>query len=227
MQETYQKIIFQKEADQEIKRAEAEGRDADFSNQTIQELNFSEKEIRCGLNFKNTVFLGSLYLGKSSIIGDLTLEGAVINNTLYIGEIKITGGLIASRMAVKNSFNAVGSNVGGLVNIEKAHIQGFLSLNKANIIGNVNAKSLQILSMETDSGVIKGDLNMQAAKIQGSLDMEMGYISGLADFQKINIWGFFNLSNCKIVEVLIMRESYIKGESLFEGLECEERIVSF
>ena len=227
MEESYQKIIFQKDVEQEIRSAESEGRDADFSNQTIQELNLSERDIRCGLNFKNAVFLGSFYLGRSSIFGDLIMEGSVINNTLYLGELKVSGDLVSSRVAIKNSLNIVGGEIEGSINMEKAHIQGFLSLNKIRIKGKMNAKGIKIISLESSTGVIKGDFYMQNAEIEGSFDMEWGYVSGMADFQKLSVWGFFNLSNSKIGDVLILRDSYIKGESLFEGLECEEKIVSF
>lgn len=227
MDEPYQKIIFQKDVEKEIRLAEAENRDADFSNQTIQDLNLSEKEIRCGLNFKNAVFLGSLYLGKSTIFGNLIIEGSVINNTLYLGEIKIDGNLMASRMAVKNSFNIVRGKIEGFVDIEKAYIQGFLSCNKIRIKGMMNAKSIKIISLKTQSGVIEGDFYMQNSQINKFLDIEWSYISGLVDFEKITIWEFMNLSNLKIGGVLIMRDSYIKGESIFEGLECQEKIMSF
>ena len=227
MEESYQKIIFQKDAEREIKAAESEGRDANFSNQTIQELNLSGREIRCGLNFKNSVFLASFYLGRSSILGDLIMEGAVINNALYFGELKVSGDLIASRMAVKNSLNFVGGEIGGSFDLEKSYIQGFLSLNKIRVKGKMNAKGIKIISLETSSGIVKGDFYMQNAEIEKSFDMEWGYVSGMADFQKLSVWGFFNLSNSKVEEVLILRDSFIKGESLFEGLECEEKIVSF
>jgi len=91
----------------------------------------------------------------------------------------------------------------------------------------MNAKGIKIISLETQSGVIKGDFYMQGAEIEKSVDMEWSYISGMADFQRLSVWGFLNLSNSKIGGVLILKESYIKGESLFEGLEYEEKIVTF
>lgn len=227
MEESYQKIVFQKDVEREIKIAESESRDADFSNQTIHELNLSEREIRCGLNFKNAVFLGSFYLGRSTIIGDLIIEGAVVNNALYFGELEIKGSLIASRVAVKNSLNIVGGKIEGSLDLEKAHIQGFLSLNKSRINGRMNAKGIKVISLDSSSGIIKGDFYMQNAEIEKSLDLEWSYISGMVDFQKLSVWEFLNFSNSKIGDVLILRDSYIKGESLFEDLECKEKIVSF
>lgn len=227
MQETYQSIISQKEIDQIIKIAESENKIADFSNMTIQEINLSEREIRCGLNFTNVVFLGSVYMGQSIIYGDIILNGSVINNTTYLGEIIVKGDFMASRIVIKNSFNMVKGEVHGQLIMEKAHIQGFLGLNKTTIKNNVNLKGLKIIGMVTPSGIINGDLYLQGAELQKSLNMEDCHITGLVDLSKVNIWESLNLTNGEIREALILKESYIKGESTFEGLKCSEKFVSF
>ncbi len=219
MKEFQQKVILQQDTEKEIREAEFEKRDADFSYKTIQELNLSNREIKCGLNFKNSVFLGSVYLGKTSINGDLILDGAVVNNTLYLGEVKVSGSISGTKVTIKNSLNIVRGQVENDLSFEKSNIQGFLSLNKSTIKGLLKLNGIKIISMETYSGTVCGDLFLQEAEIGKGIDLEWAYISGLADFQKMNLWGYLNLFNAKIGETLIMKESRIKGEIIFEGLE--------
>ncbi len=225
MEEFQQKVIFQRDVEKEIREAEFEERDANFSNKTIQELNLSDREIKCGLNFKNSVFLGSVYLSKTSINGNLILDGAVINNTLYLGEIKVSGDISGIKATIKNSLNIVKGQIENDLIFEKSNIQGFLSLNKTTIKGLLKLSRIKILNLETYSGIVSGDLFLQEAEIGKGVDLEWGYISGLADFQKMNLWGYFNLFNTKIVENMIMKESHIKGETILEGLEYE-RIIN-
>lgn len=227
METNNQKIIFQRDIEREIIAAESEGRDANFSNQTIQELNLSNREIRCGLHFKDSVFLGSLYFGKTSISGDLVLEGAVINNALYAGELTIGGNFSGARTAIKNSFNGVNMKVDGNFSLENAYVQGFLSLNRAHIKGRVDVNGIKVISLESPIGVIKGDFYMQNAKIEESFNMKWGYVSGMADFQGLNVWTSFDMSDSKVTGILVLKGLYTKEEPVFERLECQEKIVSF
>ncbi len=226
LEEINQKIISQREVEKELKAAEAERRDADFANKTIQEINLSEREIKCGINFKGSVFLGNVYMSKTKINGSLIFDNAIVNNTLYLGEIKITEMFSADRIAVKNSLNMVKSSVERDVSLERANIRGFLSLNNLETQGSLNLKQIKTINLETPSGTIKGDLFLQKGRIEKFVDLSGSEISGLADFEGINVWGHVNFSNSKIKEVLILKESYIEGDSIFDNLECEKRIVS-
>jgi hypothetical protein len=221
-----QKVIFQKDIEMEIRMAEAEKRNVNLSNKTIHELNLSDREIKCGFDFRSSIFLGSVYFGKSVIEGDLILDNAVINNTFYLGEIDLKGSLLASRISVKNSFNLVKSLINGEVNLEKARIQGFLSLNKARVKSNANLKSITTTNLESPGGTVSGDVFFQGTFFERNLDLEFSQISGLVDLENANIWGYLNLSNVKIREILITRDCYIEGESLFENMACEKRIDS-
>jgi hypothetical protein len=227
MNEEYQKTISQKDIEEEIRIAESENRDADFSNQKIDYFNFSKKTINCNLLFRNSSFVGSLYLGKTKIKGNLVLGGAMIKNTLYLAESEIKGNLMMSEITVNNSINMIRSKVSGSVLIENSSIHGFLSLGKTEIGGNLNMRHSKITNIENSSGTIKGDLHMQGAKIQKSVDMEWIYISGLADLQRITVLGSLNISNSKIIDVLFLKDSYIEKDVLINNIDCGKKIISF
>jgi len=226
MTDYQQKVIFQKDVEMEIRIAEAEKRDVNFSNRTIQEINLSEKDIKCGFDFRNSIFLGSVYFSKSKIQGDLIVDNAIINNTFYLGEIELKGNFSASKISVKNSFNLIKSTVEGDIDLERARIQGFLSLNNARVKGNANLKLMNVNSLETSGGIVSGDVFMQNSSFEKNLDMEYSLISGLVDLERANIWGYLNLSNVKIKEILVTRDCYVEGDSIYEGMECEKRIES-
>lgn len=220
------KIISQIEVEKRIKQAEMQGIDADFSNETIKELNLSERIIKCGINFKNTIFLGNLYFGKSSIMGTVIFENAIIGGVLYLGELKISEDFIASKISAKNSLNMVMATIEGNVNLSKARVQGFLSLNKTSVKGWLSLKETRVTDLKTPTGIIRGDLFLQRVVVEKYVDIEGSYVSGLADLEGISIREDLNFSNSKIEEIFLMKESYIGGEKILEGLESKERIIS-
>ncbi len=227
MEKDYKKTMSWKEVEDEIKIAEAEKRNALFSGKTIQELNLSERNLKCGFDFKETVFLGDVYLGRSKVGGELMFDGSIVKGTLYLGEVEIKKGFSARKITVKNSLNMVKGSSGENIDLEKAHIQGFLSLNNAKVKGNINLKEIKTVSLETPTGTVRGDLFMKKIASEGFINLEMAQIAGLADLEEVNVWGHLNMTNTKIQEVLMLRNSYIKGKSLFDGMECERKIVSF
>jgi len=227
MEEVYEKAISRKEIEEEIKAAEAEQRDATFPNKTIRDLNLSERNLKCGFDFKSSVFLGNIFFGRTKIEGGLVLDNSIVKGTLYLGEARIEKDFSASNVIVKNSFNMVKGFVGGEINLEGGHIQGFLSLSGAHVKGNVNFREINTVNLATSSGTIKGDLFLRQMTAEGFVDLKGSRIAGLADLEKINVGKYLSLRDVKITEVLIMRESYIGDDSFFEGLECEKRIVSF
>jgi cytoskeletal protein CcmA (bactofilin family) len=226
MSNSYKKILEIFEVLEEIRQAEADHRDADFSNSTIQGINLSEQNIRCGLNFKNSIILGNLYFNKTKIKGDLILENAIINGTLFLGEANIDGNLNAQRLSTKNSCNIIGAIIKKEINMRRMNVQGFLSLNKCFVGLDMNAEDIKLVDLTEQSGVIRGDFYAQKMEIRGSLNLTNGLVSGVADLSYLNAGNKIIMDKLDIQGILIMNKTFAGSGISDKGLTCQERKVN-
>jgi hypothetical protein len=209
----------------ELKLAEREKREADFSYKLLPEFSFQEREIQTGLNFEGSTIQGAAYFDKCTIKGDLKLNNTLIYTTLYIANSTIQGEFEAKKAKIREVVNLIASNFKQNINLEEAEVKGFLGLNKINVTKNLNLKLITARDIKTHTGVIKGDIYLRGAKIEGSVILEEALFDGLGDFKETLIKGDLNLKNARFQEVLILTGTIIEGETDTKGMKCKNLIA--
>ncbi|MDD5098305.1 MAG: hypothetical protein PHD31_01125 [Candidatus Pacebacteria bacterium] len=181
--------IGQIEILEEIKRAEAEGRPADFSNKVISDFSISIERIKLGLNFENSKITGQLFLGEIIINGDLNLKNTEVNGSIYLGKSDIKGNLILENSKINGAINLVGAKVSGNVMARDRVVNGFVSLTKAEVNGNAVFEAVKIDNANYEDLTVRGDLFFDTAIIKGSLNLSKIIVDGSVDLDDAEVEG--------------------------------------
>jgi len=219
-----EKILTQKELEREMIAAEMAGRMADFSHKIIQEINLSETEIKIPLSFEEARVLGPVYFSKNIFQQDLNFKSAILNRIFYLGESTFKGNLNFQGIKVREGLNLVRAIIEKDLNLEGAEIKGFLGLERSKIMGNANFRKIKVLNLEEPTGIIAGDFYLQNATLK-NIDLEAAFIEGMLNLEKVTIFGWLNLTNAEIKDILLLKKGMIRGEVKIEGLKYKEKVI--
>jgi len=123
-----EKVITSREVEEEIQKAEKEGRPANFEGKTIESIHLAGKKISVPLKFPRATIKGNLDLGGTTMKGTLDLFGATIGGNLDLGRTTIEENLWLQRAIIKGNLGLRGAVIREGIYLEEAIIEGSLYL---------------------------------------------------------------------------------------------------
>ncbi len=218
-------VLSKVEVEKELAAAAVDRRDADFSNKALKFFSLAEKELEFGLNFKNALVTGNLFLAGTVIAGNIDLSGAVIDGSLFLNKARVRGNLTMEKTWVGQTANLAGANITGAVNARQARVNGFISFSKAVVLGDINLRQTEIHDYYQGDLKIKGDVFFNNAQINGSLDLTGILATGEIDLGNAMIRRDLAARDLKIENGISLKGAiFEKNRADFSGTP-EEKIV--
>lgn len=219
------KRIGSEDIQKELRKAEFEGRTADFTYKLLPEFSFSNQEIGVSINFKGSTIQGAAYFDKCLFKGDVNLEDVLIYTSLYISNSEFKENFTARKIRVREVVNLVASDFKKNVIFDGASIKGYLGLNKTKVEENLSIKKVSIIDIKTKTGTIRGDFFLKEAHIKGSVFLEEITAEGLANLENSFIEGNLSFTNSQIKDNVLLTGTIVEGDVITQGLQSKNLIA--